>query len=69
MSIESSYRISGVLDTIQKGFPKNLQLNFNELENESEGGASNHGCGIRLMMLTDSDNYCDKIVIELNQKN
>ena len=36
------------------------------MEAESEGGGNNRGGGIPLMMLLDSDNYCDKIVIELN---
>ncbi len=31
------------------------------MEAESEGGGCNHGGGILLMMLTDSDNYCDKM--------
>ncbi len=39
------------------------------MEAESESGGSNYGGDILLMMLTDSDNYSDKIVIELNQKN
>jgi hypothetical protein len=38
------------------------------VEAESEGGGCNHGGGILLMILTDSDNYCDIIVTELNQK-
>jgi len=38
------------------------------VEAESEGRGGDRGGGIPLMMLLDSDNYCDKIVIKSTQK-
>ncbi len=38
------------------------------MEGKSEDGGGHHVGGIRLVLLTDSDNYCDEVVLELNRK-